>query len=108
MDITIDNTAAFLWNDHEVFAKWFADTDAIEVLVVVMPADPAADHFDFVVDTEAAAPDGFEVEIINALDEQPIIVALNYPQAPYANDEAIDADLDTLFEIAGRVAQQVC
>jgi len=75
---------------------------------VVMPADPQADHFDFVVDTEAAAPDGFEVEIINALDERPIIVALNYPQAPYANDEAINADLDTLFEIAGRVAQQVC
>ncbi|NBO33507.1 MAG: hypothetical protein EBV02_03945 [Actinobacteria bacterium] len=108
MDITIDNTAAFLWNDHEVFAKWFADTDAIEVLVVVMPADPAADHFDFVVDTEAAAPDGFEVEIIFELAEQPIIVALNYPQAPHANDEAINADLDTLFEIAGRVVQQVC
>ncbi|MEY4067812.1 MAG: hypothetical protein RLZZ332_148 [Actinomycetota bacterium] len=75
---------------------------------MVMPADPQADHFDFVVDTEAAAPDGFEVEIINALDERPIIVAVNYPQAPHANDEAINADLDTLFEIAGRVVQQVC
>jgi hypothetical protein len=73
-----------------------------------MPADPQADHFDFVVDTEAAAPDGFEVEIINALDERPIIVALNYPQVPHAGDDAIDADIDMLFEIAYRVAQQVC
>jgi len=75
---------------------------------VVMPSDPQADHFDFVVDTEAAAPEGFEVEIINALDERPIIVALNYPQAPHAGGDAIDADLDTLFEIAGRVAREVC
>jgi hypothetical protein len=35
-------------------------------------------------------------------------VALNYPQAPHAGDDANDADLDTLFEIAYRVAQQVC
>ena len=73
-----------------------------------MPADPQADHFDFVVDTEAAAPDGFEVEIINALDERPIIAALNYPQAPHVGEEAISADIDTLFEIADRVAQRVC
>ena len=73
-----------------------------------MPADPQADHYDFIDDIEMTAPEGFEIEIISALDEQPIIVALNYPQAPHAADDAINADLDTLFEIAGRVAQQVC
>ena len=75
---------------------------------MVMPADPQADHYDFVDDIEMTAPEGFEIEIISALDEQPIIVALNYPQSPHGDDAAIVADFDTLFEIANRVVQQVC
>ena len=114
-DNTPANTAEWRWQGHDVFVhahdplahnEVAYDGFQLELLVVITSVDPHADFTDLVaaLNEEVA---NFEVDISGDTPGSPILVAATYDSYSNFSPEALAADVDTFFTLAGYLAINV-